>query len=125
MSKATDDVVAERQRQIDAEGWTLDHDDQHGDRSLAVAAACYAMHYARRSWLVKDPDFGEERYQDEQYPDEWPDSWATEHWKPKNPRRDLVRAAALLVAEIERIDRAALKTPNAEITGSALLRSPG
>ena len=30
MSKATDDVLAERQRQIEAEGWTADHDDAHG-----------------------------------------------------------------------------------------------
>jgi len=28
-------------------------------------------------------------------------------WKPKGPRRDLIRAAALIVAEIERIDRRA------------------
>ena len=36
--------------------------------------------------------------------DLWP--WAASWWKPKNRRRDLVRAAALIVAEIERIDRA-------------------
>ncbi|AKQ30008.1 TPA: hypothetical protein JI225_05075 [Acinetobacter baumannii] len=27
------------------------------------------------------------------------------YWKPKSPRQDLVRAAALLIAEIERLDR--------------------
>jgi hypothetical protein len=26
-------------------------------------------------------------------------------WKPKDRRRDLVRAAALIIAEIERLDR--------------------
>jgi hypothetical protein len=39
----------------------------------------------------------------------WPSKWA-EHWfKPKDPRRDLVRAAALCIAEIERLDRADAK----------------
>lgn len=37
----------------------------------------------------------------------WPRSWSRAWWKPKNPRRDLVRAAALLIAEIERLDRRA------------------
>lgn len=34
----------------------------------------------------------------------WP--WDREWWKPKDRRRNLVRAAALLIAEIERLDRA-------------------
>ena len=34
----------------------------------------------------------------------WP-GWAWSWWKPKNRRHDLIRAAALIVAEIERIDR--------------------
>lgn len=34
----------------------------------------------------------------------WP--WGSSWWKPKDPRRDLVRAGALILAEIERIDRA-------------------
>ena len=33
----------------------------------------------------------------------WP--WSLDWWKPKDPRRDLVRAGALIVAEIERLDR--------------------
>jgi hypothetical protein len=36
----------------------------------------------------------------------WP--WDLKWWKPTTPRRDLVKAAALIVAEIERLDRAAL-----------------
>lgn len=36
----------------------------------------------------------------------WP--WQRKWWKPKDPRRDLVRAGALIIAEIERIDRAAV-----------------
>lgn len=112
MSKATDDVLAERQRQIEADGWTEAHDDQHDDRSLALAGACYAKQYVGRAWLLESFGDGEERYQADEMPDDWPDSWAEEWWKPKNPRRDLVRAAALLIAEIERLDRSALKAPN-------------
>lgn len=33
----------------------------------------------------------------------WDESW----WKPTTPRRDLVKAAALILAEIERLDRMA------------------
>lgn len=110
MSKATEDVLAERQRQIEAEGWTEEHDDRHDDRSLALAGSCYAQQYVGRAWLLEAYSDGEERYQLDKMPDDWPDSWDEEWWKPKNPRRDLVRAAALLIAEIERLDRAALKT---------------
>jgi hypothetical protein len=39
------------------------------------------------------------------YEDLWP--WHDDWWKPKDRRRDLIRAAALIVAEIERLDRAA------------------
>lgn len=101
MSKATDDVLAERQRQIEAEGWTEEHDDAHEVGDLAAAGASYAG----SAWLwlrCGEPDPA---------PTLWP--WAAEWWKPKNPRRDLVRAAALLIAEIERLDRVELKAPNA------------
>lgn len=37
MSKATDDVLAERRRQIEAEGWTDEHDDAHEVGELAAA----------------------------------------------------------------------------------------
>lgn len=99
------EIDAERQRQVSAEGWTTEHDDAHGDRSLAQASACYVAHYVGRSWLL-EYEGGLLKYKSENAPFEWPDSWCTTWWKPKNPRRDLIRAAALLVAEIERIDRA-------------------
>jgi hypothetical protein len=34
----------------------------------------------------------------------WPTDW---RWNPADPRRNLVKAGALILAEIERIDRAA------------------
>lgn len=42
MTRATDLITAERARQMSDEGWTPEHDDEHTDGSLALAAACYA-----------------------------------------------------------------------------------
>ncbi|WP_338138210.1 hypothetical protein [Pantoea septica] len=83
---ALNDVIAERQRQVSTEGWTPEYDDQYVHRELAKAAGCYAM--------LND------RYPS---PEEWP--WAEEWWKPTTARRDLVKAGALILAEIERLDR--------------------
>ncbi len=95
--QALQDVMAERARQVATCGWTADHDDRHQRGELASAAAAYAMNAAglvdRQHGLpLEDPQlFG------------FPRGWT---WKPKSPRRDLVRAAALILAEIERLDRA-------------------
>lgn len=83
---AIQEIAAERRRQIEAEGWSEKHDDKHGLGELAVAAACYTR---GTKW------FGAE------YVWPWSDTW----WKPKDRRRNLVRAGALIVAEIERLDR--------------------
>ena len=85
------DVQAERRRQITAEGWTPEHDDEHDGGELADAAACYALSAAGWSTYA-----ARER---------WP--WPLEWWKPSTARRDLVKACALGLAEIERLDRAA------------------
>ncbi|WP_314188815.1 hypothetical protein [Paracoccus yeei] len=87
------DVFAERRRQISGEGWTLEHDDQHDDGELAAAGATYALSAA--NCIVEQP-----------FHRTWP--WQKAWWKPTEPRRDLVKAGALILAEIERLDRAAL-----------------
>lgn len=99
MPTALEYINLERQRQIIGEGWTPEHDDQHTGGVLAAAAGCYAL------FTDAYPNEG-------QPPPDWP--WDASWWKPKDYRRDLIRAAALLVAEIERIDRAArsAKTDN-------------
>ena len=38
-----EEIAAERQRQMDAEGWTLEHDDAHSKGELAQAAGVYAL----------------------------------------------------------------------------------
>jgi hypothetical protein len=90
------DVITERRRQIEVEDWTPGHDDEHKNGELARAACCYAYEATRTDY---------QRELDNQVtPPLWP--WDNEWWKPKDRRRDLVRAAALLLAEIERLDRA-------------------
>jgi len=101
---AARDVLAERRRQIEAEGWTPEHDDQHAAGQLAGAAACYARHVNARGWVIDTPF---DTYATEDAPNGWP--WDESWWKPTTPRRDLVKAAALILAEIERLDRAAQK----------------
>lgn len=87
-SQAVLDIAEERARQISTEHYSISHDDHHVNGEMAAAAACYALgvrprNVPRNIWP-------------------WEDKW----WKPTDRRRNLVKAAALLVAEIERIDRA-------------------
>ncbi|WWZ67977.1 hypothetical protein V9W41_15460 [Pseudomonas aeruginosa] len=89
------DVQAERRRQITAEGWTPEHDDEHSHGQMARASACYALagssapNDGTAALLVSLA---------------WP--WDEQWWKPSTARRDLVKACALVLAEIERLDRA-------------------
>jgi hypothetical protein len=101
-TNAARDVLAERRRQIEAEGWSPEHDDRHSAGQLAGAAGCYARHVNARGWVIDTPF---DNYTTEPAPMEWP--WADSWWKPTTPRRDLVKAGALILAEIERLDRAA------------------
>ena len=97
LSTAISDIANERQRQIDLLGWTPEHDDMHDrDNALSRAAACYAV-----AGLGGSGPFWVTHLQVPQQI--WPYRW---EWKPKDRRTNLVRAAALIVAEIERLDRA-------------------
>lgn len=87
---AARDVLAERQRQVSAEGWTAEKDDTYAGHELADAAAQYVL--LAGGW---------------KHLDVWP--WARSWLKPTTPRRNLVKAGALILAEIERLDRAAIE----------------
>ncbi|CAM6958234.1 hypothetical protein DZ11F47_10770 [Escherichia coli] len=89
-SNAVQSVIAERQRHQSAEGWTPEHDDQYSKSQLLWASSCYVLNAIHPFNRI---------------PFDWP--WTPEWWKPTNPRRDLVKAGALILAELERIDRAA------------------
>ncbi|ELX3517520.1 ead/Ea22-like family protein [Escherichia coli] len=86
------DVIAERQRQQSVEGWMPEHDDEHCNGELAMAAVCYINETGTVNRNGGKP-WG------------WP--WDASWWKPNARRRNLVKAGALILAEIERIDRAA------------------
>lgn len=99
------EIANERCRQVTQEKWTPEHDDKHTDGALALAASCYAINAA--TWASAAPHLGS-RYRDlSPMQNRWP--WLSKWWKPTSQRRDLVKAAALIVAEIERLDRAAAK----------------
>lgn len=89
LTTAASDVLAERQRQIAQEGWSEDRDDEYRFGELAAAAACYCH--------------PEPALDDRGVPFSWP--WLAKWWKPTDRRRDLVKAGALILAEIERLDR--------------------
>lgn len=84
------DVLQERVRQVEKEGYGNDRDDAFTDYQLPRAAICYAIKAAglppHRATLY------------------WP--FKAEAFKPADRRANLVKAAALLLAEIERLDRA-------------------
>ncbi|HCD3048219.1 TPA: ead/Ea22-like family protein [Klebsiella variicola] len=102
VTAAAADVLAERQRQVTTEGWSPKHDDQYKNTELAFAASCYAFHAAAASWDLEDNGIP---YDSHPVPKQWP--WEPSWWRPTDARRDLVKAGALILAEIERIDRAA------------------
>ena len=85
------DIANERERQVCKEKWTPEHDDEHGAGEMAHAAGAYAF----------GPAF------DEIISKVWP--WDWKWWKPSDRRRNLVKAGALIVAEIERLDRLSAK----------------
>lgn len=99
---AIEDVLKERSRQMIVHGWTIEHDDEHTDFSLAAAASCYAN---PMQILVDGGGLTVMGVDDEALPLGWPETWDDGWWKPSEYRRNLVKAAALLIAEIERIDR--------------------
>jgi hypothetical protein len=101
-------IAAERRRQVEQEGYTAEHDDEHDDSELLLAAKCYIEHAFGRGWIIFNnprPDLGDglSRYQSECAPDDWP--WSEDAWNPHDPIRDIARAGALIAAEIDRLKR--------------------
>src|SRR5260370_1146778 len=104
------EIAAERARQISKEGWMPEHDDGHDAGELALAAACYAtpiLLYKRENYAnqitFNDPWPWSEG--DDRRPGEGNVVASNGSLTPKKRRRQLVKAAALIVAEIERLDR--------------------
>lgn len=91
---ALQDVVIERLRQMQVKGWSIDSDDTRVRGELADAAAAYATTSQMLANAV------------------WPFNGLAGNWvgdQHPERRQMLVKATALLVAEIQRRDRAAAR----------------
>ncbi len=97
LSPAGFDMAVERRRQIEIKGWTPAHDDGYPCGELAAFAAVYAMPPAARDWPASETGYG----------DTFGAVLVACAWAPKfgDRRRELVKAGALILAEIERLDR--------------------
>lgn len=89
-------VITECRRQRDVEKFDAAHDDAHNPGELARAGAAYAI------------QAGQPRLHPRIWP--WEDKW----WKPQDTRRDLERAGALIVAELDRYFRLRERKTKAE-----------
>jgi len=90
LSRGAVDVLTERDRQLFVEGFDDGHDDNHDERALPMAAASYAL----AAGGLARPGIAA---------NVWP--FAFKWWKPRGPRENMVRAAALLIAAIDKYDR--------------------
>ncbi len=94
-------IAEERERQIEEEGWTPGHDAKHTNGAIAQAGACYALFSVRPS-LLSQTISGIPRLLP------WQNKW----WKPSDDRiRNLVKAGALIAAEIDRLNAANNEQP--------------
>jgi hypothetical protein len=92
-------IADERRRQISVEGWAPEHDDRHDLGELVTAAICYAVAGSALTRNQPIPDIIATR---------WP--WERAWWKPSDdPIRNLVKAGALIAAEIDRLCRGATR----------------
>jgi hypothetical protein len=102
MRKVLDDIRMKRQRQIVIHSHPPEEDDRHADGSVGIGAIPYIQAANQQTLGLKDKEL--QTF--------WP--WP-ERFKPSaDPRENLINAAALLVAEIERIDREAAKVREVE-----------
>lgn len=106
-----DEIAAERRRQTEEEHWDAQHDDLHSVGELALFAALYAAPepiYRQNVW-EKGVSFHEA------FPPGWDRHWDKRHKHDR--RRQLVIAGALIVAEIERLDRQSAKEQKSQEDG--------
>lgn len=98
-------IADERNRQIQEEGWTSSHDEQHKNEELARAAMCYAMPNDIKVRAV----WGDNRmlrfYQNGGKDIElFPKGWKMNP-TPDNRINELAKAGALIAAEIDRLQK--------------------
>jgi hypothetical protein len=91
-------ILLERERQMSEEGFTPEHDAQHAPGDMACAAVSYAFEAV--GCMGRWANFP--RTPGGTGPAQWP--WLRSWWKPSDdPVRNLVKAGALIAAEIDRL----------------------
>lgn len=100
MANGSQLIADERARQVMEEDWTPEHDDDHHKGELSAAAIVYAKAAYKQVAFGTLPDmFASEEGRD------WP--WDSTWWKPsQDPVCNLIKAGALIAAEIDRLQRA-------------------
>lgn len=101
MANFLEKVQEERTRQIETEGWSPEYDSMvNTDEQLATAAACYACPENLRGDFI----YGLLSF--------WP--FDTRWWKPSplDRKKEIIKAAALLYAEYDRLDKLEKKGGN-------------
>lgn len=95
MIRGTTLIEVERARQVAIEGYTPEHDDAHpGEMCQAAESYCWAARLAESGAPILSLPV----------PAEWP--WEPEAWKPStDPMANLVKAGALIAAELDRLAR--------------------
>lgn len=86
-------IAAERERQVTEEGWTAGHDDRHNNGEIVEAAVAYARYGDNPRFALSSSGA----------PACWP--WDVRWWKTSTRLRSLVKAGALIAAEIDRLQR--------------------
>lgn len=104
--RSTVSVMTERLEQIFKHGYDQAHDNEHPLINLVLAASCYGG--VAFSVLYGNSPLAAQRY----YAPVWP--WQPESFKPRDTRANLVKAAALLLAAIDRLDATATDAPLVE-----------
>ena len=94
MKHGSELIFEERMRQISDENFFAAHDDRHVHGELLAAALTYCDH-------VRFPNAHPTSFRLT-----WPMNWGVNWFKPTTPMRDLVKAGALISAEIDRRIRA-------------------
>lgn len=88
-------ILRERRGQVEREGWPPEHDQEHDRGELVNAAVIYAMSHADRNLCALSGATLQTLF--------WPSHWDFKP-SPDDRVRELVKAGALIAAEIDRLN---------------------
>ena len=108
-------ITEERKRQIESEGYSIEHDLEHAVREFIRAAETYlrssdlTLHSKEFSPSDNWHQTNEPVYRNE-IERSWP--WEQESFKPTSDVRDLIKAGALIAAAIDRLNARKINIKN-------------